>query len=173
MAIITTPGAIDANSYATLVEADAYHANRLHNSAWTGASDATKESALIWATNLLDANMGWHGYATTDTQALDWPRTGVVDKNGYTIDSDVIPQDLKNAQSELAFLLIVNDRTIGDDPTVPGATKVKAGPLEVTIDTDYNQLVLSSSVVAYIQYLGDFVGVGNDSGSSVAKLVRT
>jgi hypothetical protein len=109
--IIATPGAVDANSYETLVEAQAYFDAHLYASAWASADQATKEKALIMAARLLDAWFEWTGGASTSTQALGWPRTGMLSRNGYEIADDAIPQDLKNAQS--------------------GITEVKAGPVAV------------------------------------------
>jgi len=58
-----TPGAADANSYATVADADAYHEGHLYASAWTSASNTTKEQALVMATRWLDAQVRWAGVA--------------------------------------------------------------------------------------------------------------
>ena len=171
--IIATPGAANANSYATLVEADTYHTTRGHNSQWISASDETKETNLIWATRTLDANMEWYGQATNSTQALNWPRYGTADQNGYSIDQDVIPQALKDAQAELAFLLIVDDRTIADDSPDPNIKKGKIGPLEGEFFEGNKRVVLSNSVVELIQHLGVFTGVGTNKKGGVVGLIRS
>ena len=171
MAIIVTPGGSTSNSYATLVEADAYHDTRLHNTAWTSASDATKEAALIWATRTLDKNMCWNGQIASDTQALDWPRYGMVYKSGYFVDSDIVPQEVKDAESELAFLLIEDDRTTAADPNC-GVQEAKAGPLSVKFDKNDRESSLSSSVMVLIQEFGDMYGAGKETISSVIQTVR-
>ncbi len=167
MAIIVTPGGTDSNSYATLAEANTFHTERLHNAAWTSASDATKEAAMIWATLLIDSNILWHGIRATEEQALDWPRYGMYDKDGYSVDSDIVPKQVKDAESELAFLLIVEDRTLSNDPKNAGVKKADVGSLSLEMSDVYKKAVLSPSVVTYIQEFGDFAGVGSTSSSGV------
>ena len=58
MTITATPKSPNADVWGTLIEADAYHANRLHNSEWTGATDAVKETAMKWACNVLN-KLNW------------------------------------------------------------------------------------------------------------------
>ena len=48
-------GKSDANSYASVADADAYHEGHLYASAWTGATTADKEKALVMATRLRTA----------------------------------------------------------------------------------------------------------------------
>jgi hypothetical protein len=129
--IIATPGAVDANSYETLVEAQAYFDAHLYASAWASADQATKEKALIMAARLLDAWFEWTGGASTSTQALGWPRTGMLSRNGYEIADDAIPQDLKNAQSEFALGLIGANLAQNNSVADQGITEVKAGPVAV------------------------------------------
>lgn len=175
MTIIVTPGGSDSNSYATRAEADQYHTERLHNTAWTNADTATKEAALVWATRTLDANFYWVGVKSTEEQALEWPRSGAVDRNGYGIDDDVVPVQVKNAQSELAFLLIEGDRTLASDPDADGVTELKLGSgsqIALKFSGERMRSALSSSVVALIQDLGVFIGAGKASGSAVVPTVR-
>ena len=47
-------GKVDANSYATAADGDAYHDGHLYATAWTGATLANKEKALVMATRLID-----------------------------------------------------------------------------------------------------------------------
>jgi len=172
MTLIVTPGATDADSYATLAEANDYHLSRLHNSEWTAATDVMKEAALLWATRTLDANFYWVGVKATDTQSLDWPRSGVVDRNGYSIDSDIVPVEVKNAQSELAFLLIKNDRTLSADPDPDGVKELKICSLALKFESKKMQGALSASVVALVQEFGKFIGAGNPAGSGIYFLER-
>src|SRR5678815_4418488 len=108
--LIATPGAADANTYATDIEADAYNESRLHTEDWTNASDTDKEAALIDAARLLDASFKWTGTPASSVQALTWPRTGMFTRNGFPIDPTIIPLELKNAQSEFARQLVSVDR---------------------------------------------------------------
>lgn len=129
--LVTTSGAVNANSYATVAEADAYHEGRLHDESWDDVDD--KEAALIWAALLLDGWMVWTGSATfPETQALTWPRTGMLNRNGFAIASTVIPNELKNAQAELARQLALSDLTANDDVVNKNITSIRAGSVALT-----------------------------------------
>ena len=73
----TTIGGASSNAYCTLAEAETYMEARLHKADWTAAADATKNSAIVWATRLLDEGLEWDGTVYSEEQALRWPRTGV------------------------------------------------------------------------------------------------
>lgn len=78
----------------------------------------------------------WRGEPVGTSQALSWPRSGLKTKNGFDLASNVIPQQVKNAQFELARLLTVSDRTVESDIAALGLTKVKAGPIELGFKND-------------------------------------
>lgn len=118
MSLVVTPGASDAESYASLAEADAYFSAR-GMTAWAG-DDATKEAALRRATSYLDNQYRdrWVGVRTGETQALAWPRVDgargryrgltqyLTDSDGFDIPSDVVPVQVKRATMEAALLVI-------------------------------------------------------------------
>ena len=128
MAVITTPGASDATSYASLAEAEAYMATLVHKDAWAG-TDQTKEAALQQATRLLDT-LAWKGRKATAAQALAWPRTGVTDRDGYEVDPATIPVALRNACAEFAFRLLGEDRAADAGGLAPASLQV--GSLNVS-----------------------------------------
>lgn len=100
--INATPGAADANSYATEAEAAAYANTRLNLSGWVSVAAPLTDNerrALIEATRELDV-LEYRGARATDTQALEWPRTDVP-SNLATPDS--IPGRLRTATIELAI----------------------------------------------------------------------
>ena len=108
--VIATPGADNANSYCTKAEAEAYHETRLHNSAWSAATDDSKNRALVTATRLLDDLIEWDGLPSyPETQALQWPRSGLYTPVGAVIEENQIPLALKNAVAEYAFRLLEAD----------------------------------------------------------------
>ncbi len=151
MALITTPGSEFADSYATLAELDEYNNDRLHSSTWSAAVEATKEAAARWATLLLDANpRAWTGAAVDAVQALGWPRSGMLTRNGFEIPTsgaDSIPRDLKRAQAEFARQLIASDRTTDNAIVNQGITKLKAGSVELSfadLNTENSLLVARS-----------------------------
>lgn len=165
MALVTTPGAADADSYATLAEANTYHSTKRYPalSGWAAATatDAVKEAALRLAAILLDRMFEWNGSAVDSTQARVWPRTGMLTRNGFAIPTSgatSIPTDLKEAQAEFAGQLIQSDRLSDNDAAKKGITSVKAGSVAVTFkDVDVSsaesldaQLRLMGSELAYL-----------------------
>lgn len=148
MSIIATPKATNADVWGTLVEADAYHDNRLHNSEWTGATDATKETAMKWACVILN-NLNWDGLRTEKLQAQAQPRTGLYDSDGYYIDADVVYLNMKNASFEYAWLLIKGDAT-AESGTV-GFSEIKVAVIELKIDKLDKAKKIPQSVMDYIK----------------------
>jgi hypothetical protein len=105
-------GLANANSYANVADADAYHENHLWATTWTSASTPNKEKALAMATRLIDGSYQFHGLRLTSTQALQWPRTGVPNPDrGDDFASNALPADLVRACCEMAREVIALDRT--------------------------------------------------------------
>jgi len=150
MALVATPGAADANAYPTLVEADAYNAERLDNEEWDAADDPTKEAGIIMATRLIDAMpQAWTGAAAVPgTQALSWPRTGMLSRTGAAIATNVIPQTLKDATSEFARQLIIDAARVDDNDVLnQRIASVKAGSVAVS----FNKKELTEHGADYIR----------------------
>lgn len=102
MALDTTVGGASADSYATLAEYQAYGAAY----GWSlSGVDATDEVNLRNARRALDTLYVWKGQRVTSMQLLEWPRsiTGYID--GFPVSTDAIPQAIKDAQCELAYLI--------------------------------------------------------------------
>lgn len=97
----------NANSYLNLTDANTYFELALGVDKWTNATDATKQSALVTATRMTDRK-DWQGEKTVSTQPLEWPRTGVVDKNGDLVSTTTLPQDFQDGICELALELITD-----------------------------------------------------------------
>lgn len=166
MAIDVTPGGENADSYCTVEHGDAYHATHLYASVWTGSTTARKESALKWATRLLDEQVEWNGEAATLVQSLRWPRVAALDREGSTyLDSASIPTFLKNATAELARHLLAGDRT--QERSI-GLQSVTADTVEVVFDKHDLKPFLPPSVRSIVQPFGLVKG----AGGGTAKLVR-
>ena len=155
MALTTTIGGASSDSYATLAAYQAYGATM----GWTmGATDAADEINLRRAAVYLDRNYSFVGIRQYQTQALAWPRLvgGLV--NDWPVDPDTIPQAIKDAQMELAYLI-----QGGLDPfaTITGSVgrkKVKAGPVET--ETEYLGGLAKPRLVAVEGLLGPFLAAG-------------
>lgn len=116
MALIVEDGTGKANSesYAATTDADTYWTNRA-DTQWAALSTANKEAALRIATDYMvqTYRMKWRGRRVLNTQALDWPRVGVVLDEAYTpypgvygyfqISYQIVPPEIKSACIELAY----------------------------------------------------------------------
>ena len=141
-------GMVDANSYASAADGDAYHDGHLYATAWTGATLANKEKALVMATRLIDGEYQFNGFKGSDEQALQWPRERCSDPDrsgggivpgvlsgsfggDFWVPSDVVPARVVQATCELARELILADRTTA--PPGEGVTLVRAADQSETI----------------------------------------
>lgn len=174
MSLITEDGTIVANaeSYCTVAFADDYHSKR-GNTAWDALDDTDdKEPALRKATEymLQVYRARWNGARVSADQLLDWPRSGVVidSASGFyvgfenSIDSDIVPLEVKRACAELA--LKASTATLLDDQTQSVLVET-IGPISTTYDKSSPQATRYKAIDAMLRpYL---------SGSSnSARLVR-
>lgn len=117
MALVTTAGAADADSYVSIADADSYFTAR-GVTTWTGI-DSVKEAALRLATSYLDNAYRdrWIGVRTEQAQALAWPRCSaipirtsisvtmaLIDSDGFEIATDTVPLQVQRATMEAALL---------------------------------------------------------------------
>jgi len=129
VAIDATPKGAAANSYCTLAEAETYFEGRLDIDNWTDAADDDiKNRSLVQATNRLEQET-FEGIKTTAAQRLKWPRNGLVDERGESVDDDTVPERVKDAQCELALSMLGSDLLA--DTGLEGFESVKVGPLDV------------------------------------------
>lgn len=138
LVVETGSGSANANSYESIVNADLYQAD--HNdpvaTTWSDVTDFRKEIALKNATQYLDAVYGekWLGRRSNSGQRLDWPRQGIVDRDGFAVLSTTMPRVLLEATAILAHLDITE--TSGLLPDLAASTGnvkrefKKVGPLE-------------------------------------------
>lgn len=138
MSLVTEDGSglSNAESYASVPEADAYHAAQGNPAAWSGAATPDKESALRQATSYLDGvyTGRWRGLRAHEAQALAWPRCEAIDDDGFLIAAASVPVKLKNATAELA-LKVIGGASLFVDETTPGelsAKTLKVGAIEVS-----------------------------------------
>ena len=128
--IVATAGSATANSYLTLTDANAIIEGLVEDddvTAWSSATDDQKNRALYTSTIRIDRER-FLGARATDTQALQWPRTGVRKPDTYVntyavgfpfrISTDYftdteIPDQVKRAQAILAVYLNNNKAGLG------------------------------------------------------------
>ena len=117
MAIVAEDGSglADANSYVDWDFIETY-ADARGWTDWATATDEAKEIAMLSATIYLDTSYSWKGAIVSEAQALAWPRTGVMDREGRTLTG--VPARLKEACCELArqniTAALVTSRTDGE-----------------------------------------------------------
>ena len=128
MALITTIGAANADSYATLAEYEA----RAVVMGWALAdTNAANEINLRRAAMAIDATYEWVGMKQYQFQARDWPRLVNQLVDGWPIDPDTVPQAIKNAQMEMAYLI-----QGGADPLATYTGGIKRQKVDV-IEVEY------------------------------------
>lgn len=139
-------GLAAADVYVTIVTAELY----LNSIAGTGnaftslASDALKEQALRGGTIYLDETYEaeWKGVRINSTMALDHPRTGVTDEDGYVVLSTAVPVPVERACAEMAQR-IAADTTghetskLTPDQDTPGTIKRERVEADVVSDITY------------------------------------
>ena len=130
--------------------------------------DESHEANLRQAVDYIDRNYTFTGYQQYQTQRRAWPRLTTLYVDGWPIDADTIPQDIKDAQAELAYLIHE-----GLDPTATvttGAvkrTRSKAGPVEA--ETEYASSRETPRLVAIEGLLRPYIG---GAGPGQFRLVR-
>jgi len=153
ISIDATVGGANANSYLTLNNAQAIIDGFVQDAdvtAWASATTDQKNRALFTATQRLDRER-FLGARATDTQALQWPRTGVRKPDTYIntyavgfpfrITTDYyteteIPQQVQYAQVVLAVYLHNNPDGIGLSG-LEDYKNVKIGSIDVTPNLGY------------------------------------
>ena len=111
--LIITVGGSTSNSYVSLADLATYRDRyRITAEAFDDAEPDDKIRSLLMAASRLNRE-NWQGSRASSTQALAWPRTGVLKRDAVTIGYDYsygeeyqsteIPQAIKDAQCELAL----------------------------------------------------------------------
>lgn len=159
-------GKSNASSYESVGGADDFVGLNKHETAWSSATNAQKENALMRASIILDDNMVWFGSMAVSNQALQWPRLGVSDRYGNEIDSKTIPTWLKHATAELARHLHSDDRDA--DPDTLGFSSMSVRGLSIGVDKSDRRHPLPQSVIRMVRWYGRVKGL-----SGAVRLART
>lgn len=129
MALIVEDGTgqATAESYLSVVGFKAYCDARGY--AYAGNSDAVIENKLRIATDYINSNWRFKGARLVAAQALEFPRSGLVDWSSITITG--IPVRLTNATAEAAFKALSEDLFVDADRGGM-ITQETVGPLSVS-----------------------------------------
>lgn len=99
-------GVANSNSYVTDLEYTDYATTR---GLTVGSDETAREKELILANDFLESmRASYQGNKTLQANSLQFPRCGVF-IDGFSVDDDVIPQELKNAQMEAGAYANAND----------------------------------------------------------------
>lgn len=128
----TGSGSSTAESYQSVAGYKAWADAR----GYTYGTDALIEQAARRATSYIDSAYldSFPGLRThSRSQALEWPRSGVTDREGNAIDSDEIPSEIIEATNEAMKREIASPGSLSPDIKAGGgvAQRVKAGSVEV------------------------------------------
>lgn len=144
--IDASAGGVSSNSYVSLTDADAYFANRLYGTNFTGKSNDDRSRALIMACQRIEQE-NYEGYAVTHTQKLKWPRAWVQvpgETYGRYYEITEIPQLVKDAQCEMALVVAGSD--IFAPTGAENLTKLVVGPIELDFKSSISTGILPDTV---------------------------
>lgn len=127
----TGAGLADAESYASVAEFKAYAALVGLDYTTPAYTDQQIEQALRRATTWLDAKYRdqFQGMWTFSTQALEWPRSGVLYRRSG-VDAYSIPAKLKNALCEAAWRELTLSDGLSPDVTGDAIKRDRVGDAE-------------------------------------------
>jgi len=157
-ALIPTVAASNANTYATLAEAETYFGDRLHVSEWTGASTAQKNTALLMAARRIDQSE-FEGVRYKVDQSMAWPRLGTFDDDGFSIAVSVVPQRVKWAQMEEALGVLRSSEDPDKRDDLAGIQRVKVDVIEVEATTG-GKSARTALLPSTIRYLRPYLRSG-------------
>jgi hypothetical protein len=127
MTLTTTIGGAASDSYITLAEWASYAADQ----GWTlTGTDDQREAYLRRAALAVDTSYTFLGNERYSTQKRAWPRVIIPLVKGWPVSSDTIPQEVKDAQAELAFLIMGGADPLATFEGVIESERSKVGPIE-------------------------------------------
>jgi hypothetical protein len=107
--LVVTAGASNSDSYNSLAELETYYTAHGAPEGWSTLDDVAKCKHARNAAAWMDRRWPWLGlitYAVSPAQALAWPRSGAVDRDGRTIDRETIPTGIKSLHAEVTKLAV-------------------------------------------------------------------
>lgn len=167
---------VGTDTYVSVTDASTYFKLAIHADAWFSASSVDKEKALATATRSLD-RQDWQGekYQEAPTQGLEFPRSGLVDKNGVAVDETTVPDEIIDATCEYGLALIEDASIQDQSSTGSNIKKLVAGSAEIeyfrgTIGQRFSTIIfelIGLWLAGNSSYSGPFVsGADNESGFS-------
>lgn len=171
----------DYDIYGTQAGAKTYFAAATHAAAWQALSGTDEKRYLVTATRMLD-RAKWRGQITDpDTpQLLEWPRSGLVDKNGLPVDPNTVPVEVEEATYELANYMAGEDATAAGIQNSPNTgsnvrrtkQRDKVGDLETESETEYFRPTSGpGQSTRFPQIVTELIGLWLEAGFNIAGIV--
>lgn len=153
-------GKAAAVSYISASDAGSYFSARGVET-WTEYGSDEQEAALVRATSALDSWLRgrWLGTKKTQTQALAWPRTDVVDEEGFDVSESIVPIQVKQATCEIALIELGGEhfiqQSVSRDNTVASES---VGPISVSYRGDAPTIKTYPHIEALLRGLANIGG---------------
>lgn len=148
----------NANSYISQSDAVIYFNNK-GDSVFTNSSSDQQAAALFRAGQGLDfwLNGRWRGRRANQVQALDWPRLGVHDSDGYCVPNNVVPAKVKLAQAEVAKIELSTSFIQQSVDRSNNIEKQTVGPIDTTYMKTAPSITYWPQIIAMLR---DYATIG-------------
>ena len=128
-------GLSNANAFATVAEITAILEENIYATAWPALTDAQRTAVAVRATRLIVEDVAargwrWCGWPVNASQALPFPRSGMYDREGYSVASTIVPADIKRLTAEFCESLATVDTAAAANG--PAEQSVTMGRTSVT-----------------------------------------
>lgn len=147
-----------ANSYIALADAITYFTNT-GNTAFQQASPQNQTTALVRACFGLNAwlNGRWYGRRANAVQALDWPRRGVRDSDGYLVPYNTVPTKVQQAQCLVAAIELTTPFIQQSVTRYDSLKSERVGPINVEFKDTAPSITYWPQVIAILK---DYAQIG-------------
>lgn len=150
------PKLVEGETYADVIEALEYNSKH-GRTKWADLTVEEQEAALRIATEFLNT-LRWKGKIADTDQLLDWPREEVVDNEGREINDTEIPDAIKKACAELAYIHAYIS-PLYDGGQSSEVTSMTAGKLSVNYQNGSSGLQTERTLRGLWDYLRTGIGL--------------
>lgn len=157
MSLVTTAGSSNANAYLERLEASEILSRESSRIAqWDALEVEAQENAIRLATSTIDGAFSFDGRRTNgSSQALAFPRAGLVNREGYTVDAQTIPDEVVRATAHFALDLALRDRLAQEALSGQGFRSIKVGSIQVEVDSAPSASLVPPYVVHLLAPFGE------------------
>lgn len=166
-------GLSNANALISLAAFKSYCDGR--GTSYSAYTDDNLNAAIVRASAFLTNAFVWNGFKVNGReQALSWPRTSMLDREGWAVAHDEVPREIVAACSEIALYEAATPGAM--NPSVVLADKVRSetvGPISVEYALLFNNASDARPMLTVVQDLiAPFIGRGGGGSSLSGSTVR-